>query len=156
MTEVANEETDHECAVCLEALTDAGARILTVCGHTFCEACITRIAKDAGMHSRCPLCRQQYVPANIMSLQQLAAKDKEAAKAGEDVPATAAADEQAPAAPPKVRHRTRLSRVDCREFLSCSLDGTELGATEGDALGACCGDMLGGTEGDSLGAFVGA
>ena len=80
-----------------------GARILTVCGHTFCDECITRIAQDRGMASRCPLCRQEYAPAHILSLAQLKlqAKPKEEAAEGDAVAVDAA--REAPAAPAKVR-----------------------------------------------------
>lgn len=61
----------RDCAVCMEAVTDESARILTHCRHTFCEACLAtllRLGRGAGV---CPLCRGEFRGRDITSLGQL-------------------------------------------------------------------------------------
>lgn len=51
---VDEENPIDDCAVCCDAPTDP---VRTVCGHTFCRACITTWLSDYG-HDTCPVCRE--------------------------------------------------------------------------------------------------
>ena len=54
-----DETAHHECSVCFSELDEGSARILP-CTHTFCDTCLTHIATDQGMATRCPLCRRAF------------------------------------------------------------------------------------------------
>jgi SWI/SNF-related matrix-associated actin-dependent regulator of chromatin subfamily A3 len=66
---------DRECAVCLEELAPASARILRGCGHCFCQACLHGVIKTAPASTgpRCPLCRGSFSGGDIVSVEELAA-----------------------------------------------------------------------------------
>jgi len=69
--ETGSEGAQNECCVCLEAVQGESARILRLCKHHFCAACLDRIASTSGLESRCPLCRQAFTASDVMALGEL-------------------------------------------------------------------------------------
>uniref|UniRef100_A0A3Q2I0C8 RING-type E3 ubiquitin transferase n=1 Tax=Equus caballus TaxID=9796 RepID=A0A3Q2I0C8_HORSE len=61
------------CPICLELLTEPAS---IDCGHSFCQACITRISKESMIsqegESSCPVCQSSYQPGNLRPNRHLA------------------------------------------------------------------------------------
>lgn len=56
-------EENRECAICLEDLEETAAVIIRSCNHVFCESCISHVADG---NCRCPLCRQDFKPSDMI------------------------------------------------------------------------------------------
>lgn len=68
-----SQDEPAECAVCLEPVEAADARVLRGCGHGFCHKCLGNMCVVAGDgrgnsgRSNCPLCRATFTTADIMA-----------------------------------------------------------------------------------------
>ncbi len=54
---------NDECCICLETIQDTEATALRKCGHVFCETCIGEVAKR---ERKCPLCRTEFRPSDLV------------------------------------------------------------------------------------------
>jgi len=55
-------EEANQCSVCMERACN---RILTACGHTYCQVCIDLIASSAAAQRTCPTCRKEFTQEHI-------------------------------------------------------------------------------------------
>ncbi|CAM9468043.1 unnamed protein product, partial [Ectocarpus sp. 8 AP-2014] len=65
-----------ECAICLELVGHADARVLRRCGHGFCSKCLGAMVKAGppvagGNKNKCPLCRLEFSQEDVVSGAEL-------------------------------------------------------------------------------------
>lgn len=56
---------DGDCTICCETSTKDIVRIADGCGHSYCRSCLSRALT---LQKRCPMCRREYTPINILDL----------------------------------------------------------------------------------------
>ncbi|KAH8095782.1 helicase [Aureococcus anophagefferens] len=70
--QAASDEGTFECAVCLDDVPAARAKLLSGCGHHFCDVCSEKLATSYAS-SGCPLCRAPFVKADLVSPSEASA-----------------------------------------------------------------------------------
>ncbi|KAH8076538.1 helicase [Aureococcus anophagefferens] len=94
--QAASDEGTFECAVCLDDVPAARAKLLSGCGHHFCDVCSEKLATSYAS-SGCPLCRAPFVKADLVSPSEASAA------AAAPVDAAAASTSDATSTGPKIR-----------------------------------------------------
>ncbi len=65
-----NKEMEDQCAICLNE-HQPPIKYLKTCGHYFCGECIDHFTNNFN-NIKCPICRQEIVKANIVTVQEVA------------------------------------------------------------------------------------
>ncbi|XP_015678721.2 E3 ubiquitin-protein ligase TRIM39 [Protobothrops mucrosquamatus] len=66
------------CSICLEYFQDPV--LIPECGHNFCRGCLTGSWRTSESEASCPVCRQTFVPRNVLPNRQLARLVEEAGR----------------------------------------------------------------------------
>ncbi|CAN0458572.1 unnamed protein product, partial [Ectocarpus sp. 12 AP-2014] len=93
-----------ECAICLELVGHADARVLRRCGHGFCSKCLGAMVKAGppvagGSKNKCPLCRLEFSQEDVVSGAELEKAGGASQAAGGEEGAAGAVAAAAAAAP---------------------------------------------------------